>query len=62
MICLSVKLVIFHFRFKGSNFANSLSLLIIRFVYFRILLFEEKAKAEERPTGVAPKRDLSSLP
>ena len=32
------------------------------FSFFRILLFEEKAKAAERPTGVAPKRDLSSLP
>ncbi|WAR06940.1 AIF1-like protein [Mya arenaria] len=27
-----------------------------------ILLFEQKAKEQERPTGVAPKRDLASLP
>lgn len=27
-----------------------------------ILLFEQKMKESERPTGVAPKRDLSSLP
>lgn len=27
-----------------------------------ILMFEQKSKAPEKPTGVAPKRDLSSLP
>ncbi|XP_045202695.2 allograft inflammatory factor 1-like isoform X2 [Mercenaria mercenaria] len=27
-----------------------------------ILLFEEKMKEKEKPTGVAPKRDLASLP
>lgn len=27
-----------------------------------ILLFEEKTKAKEKPTGPPPKRDLSSLP
>ncbi|XP_019619408.1 PREDICTED: allograft inflammatory factor 1-like isoform X2 [Branchiostoma belcheri] len=27
-----------------------------------ILMFEEKRKEKERPKGVAPKRDLSSLP
>ena len=27
-----------------------------------ILKFEQKANEEQRPSGVAPKRDLSSLP
>ena len=31
-------------------------------IRFRILMFEEKKKGKARPTGVAPKRDLSSLP
>lgn len=28
----------------------------------RILMFEEKKKEKAKPTGVAPKRDLASLP
>ena len=29
---------------------------------YRILMFEEKKKEKAKPKGVAPKRDLSSLP
>ena len=32
------------------------------FFFHRILMFEEKKKEKQRPQGVAPKRDLSSLP
>ena len=32
------------------------------FFFYRILMFEEKKKEKAKPTGVAPKRDLSSLP
>ena len=31
-------------------------------ISFRILMFEEKMKEKERPKGLPPKRDLSSLP
>ena len=36
----------------------------VLYIYFfhRILMFEEKKKEKQRPQGVAPKRDLSSLP
>ena len=39
-------------------------LFVCLFVFFfhRILMFEEKKKEKQRPQGVAPKRDLSSLP
>ena len=30
--------------------------------FFSILMFEEKKKEKQKPKGVAPKRDLSSLP
>ncbi len=30
--------------------------------FCRILMFEEKMKGKAKPTGVAPKRDLASLP
>ena len=36
--------------------------LFVCFFFHRILMFEEKKKEKQRPQGVAPKRDLSSLP
>ena len=32
------------------------------FAFHRILMFEEKMKEEEKPTGVAPKKSLADLP
>lgn len=37
-------------------------IFILFYFFHRILLFEEKKKEKQRPQGVAPKRDLSSLP
>ena len=37
-------------------------LFVCLFFFHRILMFEEKKKEKQRPQGVAPKRDLSSLP
>ena len=32
------------------------------FAFHRILMFEEKMKEEEKPSGVAPKKSLADLP
>lgn len=34
----------------------------VLYFFHRILMFEEKKKEKQKPQGVAPKRDLSSLP
>ena len=32
------------------------------FLFFRILMFEEKKKEKQKPKGPPPKRDIASLP
>lgn len=41
---------------------NMCTVCLFVFFFHRILMFEEKKKEKLRPQGVAPKRDLSSLP
>jgi len=49
--------------FKKYIFSFKKNYSFVYFIsYFSILIFEKAMKDKERPKGVAPKRDLSSLP